>query len=123
VLTIRLLAWPERCADHSLEQEEVLISTTIDRTFSLTCILVGDDIILGPPKMGFTSNNRAQTRPDQDKRPSGAFSDDVSSKDKGGDFEDGFFRLRNDALPLREKQNGFGNRRPREPGKNGCTGR
>src|ERR1700760_2131004 len=76
--------------------------------------LDGDEIVLGPPKMGFTSNNRNITRSDE-KRTPGAFSDDVSAKERG-EFQDGFFKSRSND-PLREKPG----RRTREVGEDGWT--
>jgi hypothetical protein len=64
--------------------------------------------------MGFTSNNRNATRSDE-KRTPGAFSEDVSSKERG-EFEDGFFKPRHND-PLREKPG----RRAREVGEDGWT--
>lgn len=62
------------------------------------------DIILGPPKMGFTSNNRNAGRTPDD-----------STKERGGDFQDGFFRVRSN--DTREKVP----RRTRETGDDGFT--
>ncbi|KAF2672261.1 hypothetical protein BT63DRAFT_192493 [Microthyrium microscopicum] len=83
---------------------------------------VEDNIILGPPKMGFTSNNR-RAEPTEKRTSLGLATEDTAAKD--GDFREGFFRARNtDALPIREKQNGLGvNRRPRESGDDATNGR
>lgn len=63
------------------------------------------DIILGPPKMGFTSNNRNATKTE----------DATTSKDRG-EFQEGFFRARSND-PLRDKVP----RRTRETGDDGFT--